>query len=978
MKKLLIFMLCFAAMADASAATVRRGGSGGSNQTATTAAPTATARSARRTTAAPAETATVAARSATQPRSTVARGGVTTTTAPTTAARSATVSARAATTQKVIGSGTKVSGSLKNIVVSEECQLKYDGCMDSFCMLDNETGGRCICSDKNAEYDSILAEIEKLDRQSYNMATAGVERIEMGADADAVVDAANKIAADIMSETENDRVSQRKPLDLSMWNTTVGIDDMGDIFGDDEGMISLEGKEGDALHDAASSICVAQIPECAADINMLRMMYAQKVRSDCAAYENSLKQQKNASATKLAAAEKALRDAALDQYRSANKYDLGQCTVQFKNCMIKTGGCGEDFSNCASVVASDNTRAGAKAAKSYKIKGAVASIEISGSTYDTLVAKKPLCESVTKNCVAVADQVWDTFLKEVAPQIKSAELIAEDNACQNCIGNISDCFRKACQDNMDPNDPDGSYDMCLTRPETMLNVCKIPLNACGIDAEPAAAQQSQIWGFVTARLAAMRVDSCTTAVKECLTSEDRCGEDYGQCIGLDTDTIIRMCPYDKLVGCQQKYGSNEITGDAVYEVLADMVQGIMLNIDNSFLNQCQKAANEAMVAVCGDTENCNGLVTEDDIGARSLEYKICSYTSSDTGLDIDYNNCRTDVSMISDAELGKGGAAVVPLSAVLDGVIYWENVAFDEDGRLTSIDDYLKNIDGGQNISAAARAKIESELEGLQRNINAAISAIEADPDVEFCITGREVQGMTRSNKDGATTRDTLKGTARFPKLTKQMRIMIATAALKQAKENYYAKYDALNEKMSQDYAKIAERMAEIQGENALDARREIARQACVNMAGASSIPKSAEPPKNAFGKVISIAGIAVATIFTGGVFGAAIAPGLAVAEMVGIAAAGAGVATVGLAGNAGSGAANGADAQMQLELVGSESINQWNYKETITSTFDWETLNCHKCVRVQQCSVTKNPLFGNKYCKTWAEPVETCTDVQF
>ncbi len=1000
MKKILVLALCLlGAMPGVEAATARRGG----GATATAAKPAATssastARAARRTTAAPAAaaSATTAARSA-MPRNTAARSGTTTAAAPTVAARSATVSARAATKQTVIGSGTKVATAAKNVVVSEECQQKYEGCMDAFCMLDNETGGRCICSDKNAEYDSILAEIEKLDQQSYKMATAGVERIEMGADADAVTAAASDIAADIMSETEDEikRTSSRKALDLSLWDTAIGMDEDVSVFDESSMMMSsVEGKEGDALHSAAAAICVAQIPECGSDVAMLRMAYAQKIRSDCAAYENSLKAQKKASSTKLAAAEKALRDAALDQYRSANKYDLGQCTIQFKSCMIKTGGCGEDFSKCASVAADDNTRAGVKAAKKYKIKGATSQIEISASTYDTLVAKKPLCESVTKNCVAVADQVWDTFLKEVAPQIKSAELIAEDNARQNCIGNISDCFHKACQDNIDPKDPDGSYDMCLTRPETMLNVCKIPLNACGIDTDPKKATESQIWGFVMARLASMRVDSCTAAVKECLTSEDRCGEDYTQCIGLDTDTIVRMCPYDKLVGCQQKYGEQEIMGEDVYDELARLVQGIFLNIDNNMLTQCQNAANEAMVSVCGDTANCNGLVTEENIGARSLEYKICMYkTNEDGSMEIDYNNCRNDVSMISDEELGRNPeGAIVPLSGVLDGIIYWENITFDEDGRVNTLDEYLSKLNNGTGkpVTDAERARIESELSVLQRNIDTAIDIIESNPNVQFCTTGREVQGMNRtiSGEDGSssTTRQTLSGEGRFPQLTKQMRMQIATAALHKAKENYYAKYDELNDKMLQDYTKLGERVAEIQGQNALDARREIARQACVNMAEAASMPKSPNPPKSAFGKIaaaVAIAAAVVAIPFTGGLSGAialtATTSLSTAAVATGAVAAGAvGVATIGLAGNAGSGKANGADAEMQLDLVGSYSTNQWNYKETITSTFEWETLNCQRCTKSQQCAKTKNPVFGNKYCKEWEDAVETCTDIQF
>lgn len=89
-------------------------------------------------------------------------------------------------------------------------------------------------------------------------------------------------------------------------------------------------------------------------------------------------------------------------------------------------------------------------------------------------------------------------------------------------------------------------------------------------------------------------------------------------------------------------------------------------------------------------------------------------------------------------------------------------------------------------------------------------------------------------------------------------------------------------------------------------------------------------------------------------------------------------VAGVGLLGNAGSGNTNGADGNNQIQLTGSKSVNQWNYKEVITSTFGWEELVCLKCVHSQQCTKTKNPLFGNKYCATWSDPVESCTDTQF
>ncbi len=971
MKRIFVFsavLLGLFTTADAAQAPNPRGTRTGATGTTTTVSSARSAVSARSGVTAPTST---SGRTGATGRTTVSRGTGT--------SGGASVVARAGTTQKVIGSGTKVASATKNVVVSEACQQKYDGCMDSFCMIDNDNGGRCICSDRNAELDSVLAEIEKLDQQSYQMATVGVEKIEMGADADAVMANVNSVVDAL--DKENNKTSARRSLNLDLWNTTIDDSD-DDIWSSVDSMASsIDGKTGDALYRAANSICVAQMPECGSELSMLQLMYSQRIKSDCSAYENSLKQQKNASANKLASAQQAMREAALEQYRNANKYDLGQCTTEFKKCMINTGGCGSDFANCASVAASDNTNVNkSRRGKSttYSIKGATTTIEISSSTYDTLYAKKPLCENVTKQCVAVADQVWDTFLREVAPQVKSAELIAENNIRQNCIGTISECFQKACKDTIDPNDPDGSYDMCLSRPEAMLNVCKIPLNACGIDASSATkAEGSQIWQYVVARLASMRADACTTEVKECLQSTDRCGKDYSQCVGLDTDTIVRMCPTEKLTACVQKYKGNTSDLD---EYLSSVAQGIMLDIDNSMLTQCQNAADEAMIKVCGDTENCDGLALDDGLGGRSLEYKICKYSTSDDSMNIDYSNCRTDVSQIRDSELGRVAGsttgelgAVTPLAGVLDGTIYWENIDFDDDGKLSSLDDYLSKIDA-TGMSDAQKEKVKSELAVLQRGINNAIAAIEADPTVQYCMTGRRVQGLTRTTKtdEGVVRNRTSFGSdeGRFTGLTQQMRMKIATSALKKAKANYYAKYDELNTKMLQDYATIGERIAEMQNENSLDSRRENARIACTSFAEGAALPRSANPPKGAFGKVLAataVAAAAVAIPFTGG----------ASAVVIGVAAGG--VAGIGLSANAGSDSANGSDGgAVSRELVGTKQVSQWNYKEVITATFEWDTLNCHKCTRVQQCSKTRRPWIGNKYCQTWEEPVETCTDTQF
>ena len=742
MKKFAVFSMLIAGFLTAAdaAAPVQRRGQNAANSGASQAA---TARSATPRNVNTASQVTTA-RSATSGRTIVSRSA-------TPQASGQGVVARAGVTQKVIGTGTKVVSATKNIVVSEACQQKYDGCMDSFCMIDNANGGRCLCSDKNAELDSVLAEIEKLDQQSYQMATTGVERIEMGADADAAISAANAVAADLRAD--NDKKSARKSLDLTMWDTSADFDSDDDIW-TDEGSNGIDGKTGDALRRASHQICVAQMPECAGEISMLQMMYSQRVKSDCAAYENSLKQQKNASANKLSTAEKALREAALEQYRTANKYDLGQCTVEFKNCMITTGGCGDDFSKCASVVASDNTninKSRRSKNKTYSIVGATTTIEISTSTYDALVSKKPLCENVTKQCVAVADQVWDTFLREVAPQIKSAELIAEDNARQSCISSISSCFQKACKDTIDPNDPDGSYDLCLTRPDTVLSLCKIPLNACGIDASSSAkAAESQIWDFVVARLASMRVDSCTKEVKSCLQSDDRCGKDYAKCVGLDLESIRAMCPLEKLVGCQTNGTLNSMNE------IDDIITGIYLDIDNSLLETCKNVVNKKMIEICGDTATCTAFQNDEVIGTESLN----SYTNNNGDF-------------------------------VIDGLVSFGNVVVDKTTQKSdtgaSYDTYSVNINDYKSHLAdsdASVARVVSSLQSTANKIEQKIALLRQDPQVQMCVEGRNMTQVRRGSTGNATSR--------FPHLLDSSVMAIISAGLDQAKANYNKKYNEL------------------------------------------------------------------------------------------------------------------------------------------------------------------------------------------
>ncbi len=899
------------------------------------------------------------------------------------------VTSRAAK-QSVISTGTKVAAAAQNTVVDEKCWNGFMGCMDSFCMLDNANGGRCICSDKNAEYDSILAEIQSLDEQSYQMATVGVERIEMGDDANAVMKKTQEITKSIEKDSAQ---SKRKTLDLSAWDVNeIDFDaEVEDIFSLSSDGTGITNKTGDALYRAAAKLCNAQIPECKSQSTMMELMYKQRVRSDCTAYENSLRQQRTQSAQKLATAQSAMREAALEQYRNANKYDLGQCTVQFKQCMQTTGGCGDDFSGCVEYSVRQDLVNGGTDRNEKTIKGTSSKIKLSKATYDVLEAKKELCMSVTQQCVNVRDQVWDTFLREVAPQVKSAELMVESNMRSSCISNISTCFQKACKDNMDPNDPDGSYDMCLTNPDALEGACKVEIDPC-------KKSVPNIMTYVTARLASMRVDSCTREFKECLTSEDRCGADYTQCVGLDTDTIVEMCPVDKLPGCKYEADNKDYVypgkQEDVRANLEKIATGIFLNIDNNMLSTCQKALDTAMLRVCGSTENCDDIVVDNGAGTRSFKYQVCEYKGFTGGNTVSSLNnsgvasanhvsgrtpqwtgvCYDSLDGISEKQLAHDDKNA-GWAGKLSGLMYWGEISYEEykekqtdkqtKFRFTPIDKYMDNVakatmgqnKNRNNLDEETKEIIRDrvygmEIKALTSAVENAINAIESDQTVQYCMTGREFQGMNNKMLGGRS-----KTNPRFPNLTRQIRQMIANSALKNARDNYMEKYDEEMERMMKDQVKAAQRLD-------LEQARQIALQTCKDWAQSSALPASATPEADNGGAWTAVAGLFIAAVgVVAAVFTLGASTPIAIAGITMAAGALGGAAYIASNMDPIAEAGEGNNTGEVVNYIGTAKVEQWNYKASITTTPNYQTGECTKETISQNCAKERK-----NDCEEWGE----------
>jgi hypothetical protein len=569
-------------------------------------------------------------------------------------------------------------------------------------------------------------------------------------------------------------------------------------------------------------------------------------------------------------------------------------------------------------------------AQTVQIPGSTTGMTINASTMDVLEGKQPLCESVLSSCQRVRQNVWGTFLREAAPALKTAEVLAEENLRTSCIKNVATCFQTACKDNIDPANPDGSYDMCLSRPDTFMALCRNQVTQC-------ERVDKTIMDFVRARLAGMRVDSCTNEMKSCLTSTNNCGADYSQCIGLDIDAIIKMCPPDKLLACSSS-NDYKTSADNFYDETYKMIQGIILNIDNSQLANCQKALDTAMAKTCGSTENCDAFAFDEGLGSRSLEYKICEFDKSSGALT---TRCRPTASNFNSSEISS-----MSLGGIIEGIIYWDLVEpSDEtaDITLTTDDRYIEGIT--QNMGFAPDAsqtkiiqqKVIPEIRNLQNGINKAVAAIESDPTVQYCMRGRAVRaldntlGSTRTGRDLATDSDgNLLNDGRFPRLTDNARIIIKNSAIRQARKEYYVEYSKLIDQMQVD--------AEHLGSRANGAA------ACAALAENSILRGVPMLDKvGTLGALVSLAaGIYVPITQRDNNFD------------------------------------SGTKADSNNSNVNSSISNVWNYRQTVTTTFNDDTLICSKCTKTQNCAQPKSPLFGSKYCKTWADEEEVCDEISF
>ena len=652
--------------------------------------------------------------------------------------------------QSAIQQGTTVRTKVEATgLYDQACYDAYFGCMDQFCITDNASGGACNCSDNIAEYDKELAAIQDILSEANRLRTEEIERVKAGADADIIFTGERRYDEDgnILAEgqlSEAEEKAQKRADLLALFNTSI-YEDSSELESQ-----SAVSNMADMSGAAANELCLAQVPDsCAGDIVFLQQLYSRQITSDCLGYKNSLAQQRTNAENELAAAESEVRTALQESFDSASKYDLGQCMVEFKKCMQTDDACGEDWENCVMTIASENMQNNTAASTAGTTVETVDTYDITASTMEMLSAKRPICENVLDQCVAVRDQVWPNFLREAAPTIKVAESIVESKFRQSCLTNISECIQTACRDDI-AGKGIATMDACLSRPEMARSFCKVEIDPC-------ERMEPLIWGYVEDKLAAMRVDACTQEVKDCFTADTRCGPNFENCIGMDYDYIHDICPIDSLVVCKANNPNFSM------DDLDDMLMGLYLNIDNAMMEQCQNIVDQKMAEVCGSTSDCNRFAADDTIGTGSLRSQKDGTTYRVTGM-ISFGSIKMGDSDGETIDDGEGGT--IKLGPGEIGVSEY----------IAKIRESNAGVENAEGIISA----IEEELNNIAGTINRTIDMIAEDPEIQYCVNGRDLSQIT-GEKNASTT-------GRFPNLLNQVKMQIAISALRQAQDNYNTK----------------------------------------------------------------------------------------------------------------------------------------------------------------------------------------------
>lgn len=418
--------------------------------------------------------------------STVARSGANTSRAATVARSAATNTVRSGVKPMADGVARAASRSRATAVFNDiskigggyaTCREAYATCMDQFCANANDTYRRCYCSDRFIDFrDTELALDEAkellLRFQDNNLNAVDKTAAEVSAMYSATVGEAaikndTSAAQNILNEI-GDLLSGKKKASNSSSSDSLGVlsldftSDIGDIWGGGGGGsifdtatgVDMSSLEGQSLFTASDKQCVQIISDqcdSQAVLNMATSAYGIMISQDCNAYEKSVNAKRESVAQTVRQAERILRDARLEEYRSHNSADVNACITQVRSAITNDVACGANYKRCLDYSgAYINQTTGEpiysprlfELEKIISLKGA-GDFDLLGQnqTFDKFLdTKRVFAANALDSCRDIADTVWREFKRTALIEIAQAQDEKLEEVKMSCVGTMKECY----------------------------------------------------------------------------------------------------------------------------------------------------------------------------------------------------------------------------------------------------------------------------------------------------------------------------------------------------------------------------------------------------------------------------------------------------------------------------------------------------------------------------------------------------------
>ena len=369
------------------------------------------------------------------------------------------------------------------------CRESYATCMDQMCANANDDYRRCFCSDRFVKFrdiensldqamimleqfqDNNLNAVDKTAAEVEAMYSATVGELAIKRDTSAAskaLDAINDLlSGKSSSKTYSGLSNSLGVLDFSIDLDNIWSNDMTSIFSSSgTDMSSLEGT---ALFNAAQRECTRLTQNnCNSDalFSMSRSSYNILITQDCNIYEKNLNKKRETVAKAVRMAEKYLREARLEEYRSHNSADVNECIAKVRDAILADTACGANYKRCLDPTGAYINGATGEAIYTPRLFELEKTINLGGVS---AINKDILSQNSAYNkfldgyrnyvtreldtCRDIADFVWTEFKRNAIIEIAQAQSEKIEEVKASCVDTMAECYdtQSNALKNMDKN-----------------------------------------------------------------------------------------------------------------------------------------------------------------------------------------------------------------------------------------------------------------------------------------------------------------------------------------------------------------------------------------------------------------------------------------------------------------------------------------------------------------------------------------------